>query len=72
MIYLGITKKNGTCGICKQGFGPGIRVYHNTEKSHGSHLAHESCWDKLAATRKRIFTGKRTVTKSSEELDPPY
>lgn len=75
MIYVGVTRTNGTCVICKVPFGKGIRVYHDTAKPQGQHLVHEACWDTLRASRPRqIGTGKpkATVTLSVEELDPPF
>jgi hypothetical protein len=72
VIYLGLSRKSGLCGICKVRFPPGTKVYHNTEISQGKHLAHAPCWEKLSASRPRKFTGKKTVTASHEELDPPY
>lgn len=72
MIYLGVSRKVGVCGICKKNFTRGTHVYHNTEKSQGSHLAHKSCWDTLAASRPRKFTGKKTEILSVEKLDPPF
>ena len=71
MIYMGVSKKTGTCAICKVEFPPGTLVYHNMAKREGAHLAHKKCWEDLRSTRKMKWKQK-VVILSHEELDPPF
>lgn len=72
MIYLGVSRKSGICGICKVRFGRGERVFLNQSKLPGNHLAHEKCWVDLRAKRQYFKPKDKPVIQSYEELDPPF
>lgn len=70
-MYQGLTTRVASCALCKKRMPKGTLVYFDSNKTHGFHLVHVVCLDKLRETVPAKPAPDKEI-RSEEVLDPPF